>query len=264
METLTVVIVNWNTGDLLAQCLHSLLALPEKEQTLLRKVVVVDNNSRDDSVTRARRAAGSDSRVQFTVLPQNSGFAHANNIVLSQAGSDSHVLLLNPDTRVLPGAIQEMMAALVREPGAGVVGPNLLNADFTVQPSVRNFPTWGVLVFFLLKLHRLFPRATFWRRYLQADFDYTQEARVDQVMGAAFLIRRQTLEQVGFLDEGFWIWFEEVDYCRRVHRKGWSVLYTPRAQVIHVGGVSFGQWKSLRRYLQFIRSAARYARKYLL
>lgn len=264
MSKLNIIIVNWNTGRLLAGCLKSLLALPEEERALITRVAAVDNASTDNSLSLAREAAGDSSLIRFMPLSENVGFARANNLAAAKLGLSHHILLLNPDTEVRPGSIAALLSVLEKDPKIGIVGPKLLNPDGSLQPSVRNFPTWGVLIFFALKLHRIWKQAKLWRQYLRRDFSYETAQAVDQVMGAAFLIRDTVLQEIGLLDEGYWIWFEEVDYCQRVHAKGWKVFYTPEAEIIHAGGASFGQWTGISRYIQFMKSASRYAYTYLM
>lgn len=264
MKKMIIAIVNWNTGQLLAQCLQSLLKLPADEQGMIESIVVIDNASSDNSLEQARQAIQPSSLVTFKAQAENIGFAKANNIVISEFAETHDILLLNPDTVVLPGAISAMRQVLAENPKAGIIGPRLLNADGSLQPSVRALPGWAVLLFFLLKLNRFWPNARLWREYVQRDFNYTRQQPAAQVMGAAFLIRSKTAQEIGGLDEKFWLWFEEVDYCKRAAQAGWEVWYTPTAQIIHFGGVSFGQWGSWRRYGQFMRSAARYAHKHLI
>lgn len=261
MDKVIVLIVNWNTGKLLKECLEALLQLPERG--LVAGIYVADNASSDDSLRLASEAAGD--RVRFLALKENAGFARANNLLWEQARQegfrDSHVLLLNPDTRVRPGSVKTLVELLQRRPRAGVVGPKLLNLDGSLQPSVRRLPNLGAFMGLALKLH-YWGRPAWRRRYMAEDFDYGKEQMAEQVMGAAFLIRNQAAAEVGWLDERFWVWFEEVDYCKRILDKGWQVWFTPAAQVIHAGGVSFGQINGLKRGRPWLRSMRYYARKH--
>ncbi|HLD25896.1 MAG TPA: glycosyltransferase family 2 protein [Candidatus Andersenbacteria bacterium] len=268
MTQIGISIVNWNTGELLARCLRSLAALPDAERAGIAEVVVVDNASRDRSVAQATVAAAENAdqlRIRLVNLKENAGFARANNIAierLTRRSPDCHVLLLNPDTEVRTGALPVLLGVLERHERAGIVGPKLLNPDGTLQPSVRAFPSLGVFVCLFLKLHRLSPRLKLWQRYMQADFDYTREQPVDQVMGAAFLIRREVLKVLGGLDEAFWVWFEEVDFCKRARVAGWEAWYTPAGEIVHHGGVSFSQLSSWRRAIPWVRSSLHYASKH--
>lgn len=258
---ITVIIVNWNTGRLLKECLESLAALPEKN--MMAEVIVVDNASADDSFVQAK---GVTIGVPTTLmgLHKNIGFAAANNMAIRQRrDKQSHVLLLNPDTRVKSGAVAAGLKELADTARVGIVGLHLRNPDGTTQPSVRRLPTLGAFVFLFLKLRRLFPRTALWRRYVWTDFDYSRRQKVEQVMGAVFFIRREVLESVDLLDEKFWVWFEEVDFCRRAMDAGWHIIYTPAGEVVHHQAASFSQWIGLKRTLPFLQSGLRYARKHL-
>ncbi len=258
---LSIVIVNWNTGKRLAACLLSLTHLPDK--ALIQKVWVVDNNSSDRSLEEAA-AIDTGALTEFIRLPKNIGFARANNVALQkiQAAGLTHVLLLNPDTEVKAGAIRTLLTVLDSQARAGIVGPKLLNVDGSVQASVRRFPTLAVFLWLFLKLSRLWTNLPFWKRYMQTDFNYERSQRVDQVMGAAFLIRDEVLKSIGFLDENFWIWFEEVDYCKRAKAAGWEVWYQPAGEIVHYGGVSFNQLLGVRRTVPFLNSAMYYVTKH--
>lgn len=258
---LSIIIVNWNTGRLLTKCLQSLQQLPEADRSLVSTVFVVDNASSDDSVAQAKKVAGP-VPVKWVELRANRGFAAANNVAIKQC-SNEHILLLNPDTEVKPGALPALHKVLGENPAAGIVGCKLLNTDGTLQPSVRAFPTLATFIFMFKKLPRLFPSARLWQNYLRTDFDYAREQTVDQVMGAAFLIRNEVIQKVGLLDETFFVWFEEVDYCRRAKQAGWGVLYTPHAEIIHHGGASFHQLIGLKKSLPWLKSSLHYTRKHL-
>src|SRR3989338_3986658 len=209
MQKVAIIIVNWNTGKLLGKCLDSLAKLPNEEIELIDEVIVVDNASIDNSLVAAEVAVVKNLNrpvVRFVKAKRNLGFAAANNVGLKRIkerhGGYIHTLLLNPDTSVRPDALKGLREVLERRASAGVIGAKLLNQDGTIQPSIRNFPAFKNLLLLMFKLGRL---ADF------GQFNYDQEQSVDQVMGAAFLIRDKVLEQVGELDENFWIWFEEVD-----------------------------------------------------
>lgn len=264
MEQLSVVIVNWNTGKLLAECLEFLERLPEK--SIIRHVLIIDNASSDNSLMQAKTVAD---RAGFTILPQskNLGFAKANNIgityIQEHGGSDDHILLLNPDTIVHPHAIENMLAVLCSDTTIGIVGPILLETNGATQPSVRLFPTLPIFVLLFLKLHRIFLNTQIWINYMMASFDYTRQQQVDQVMGAAFLVRNTLIDTIGLLDEGFWIWFEEVDYCKRAQDAGFAVVYTPDASITHYKGTSFNQLIGLKKTQPLLKSSLRYAKKHL-
>lgn len=265
MTKLAIVIVNWNTGELLAKCLQSLVDLPDIERSLIDEVYVVDNASSDNSVARAKLVVGrniNQPRVRFIQHERNLGFAAANNIAFerirdrraAEEAHHPHVLLLNPDTEVREGALENMMNVLDKQHKVGIVGPKLLNPDQTVQESLRQFPTFTTFVLFMLKMGKLADHG---------DFDYEREQIIDQVMGSAFLIRNVLFDELGDLDEAFWVWFEEVDYCQRAYAAGWQVAYTPTAQIVHHGGISFGQLIGWHKTVPWLRSSLHYASKYL-
>lgn len=226
MPLVTVIIVSYNTRELLAQCLESLR--PETVMTSV-SVTVVDNASHDGSVAMVR-----DRFPWVTVVESlvNSGFAAANNLVLRDLASP-YALLLNSDTVVAPGTIQHMLDCMERRPDAGVVGCRLLNADDSLQRSCWRFPhplrALGEALGVTQALRR---------RSNYSEWDYASERRVDFVIGACLLLRKATLDQAGIFDERFFMYGEEMDLCYRLARAGWSVWYTPERSVVHYGGAS--------------------------
>jgi len=249
---LSVVIVAYNCRDALADCLASLESEP---CDLLLETIVVDNASRDGTAEMVRRRF---ERVRLIANDANRGFAAANNQGIDLA-SGRHILLLNPDTVVHGGAPAALVAALDADARLGVCGPQLLNADGSIQPSVRRFPTFAALLHQYTPLRVLgFLRGAY-RRYKMKDFDFRTAADVDIVMGAAFCVPRRVLDEVGVLDERFFVYFEEMDFCRRVHRAGYRVRFEPAAKVTHIGGVSAA---TATANLFFCRSLFRYVRKH--
>lgn len=263
MSSVSIVIVNWNTGKLLASCIASILSLPEYDQ--VRHVVVIDNRSSDTSFTEAKKQFGNDKKVSFVYSGENLGFARATNIGIRRLGklNTNHVLLLNPDTELDRGSLQAQLNALESEATIGIVGPRLVNPDRSLQPSVRMFPSTTAMLMLSLKLQHFFPQARAWQQYMAANFDYDKQQIVDQVMGACFLIRREALNDIGLLDERFWVWFEEVDFCKRAASAGWKTVYTPTGTVVHYGGASFHQLVGLKKSLPFMQSALLYSAKHL-
>lgn len=253
----SIIIVNWNTGVLLRQCLDSLRnGFSDGEEY---EVFVIDNASFDQSVAIAE---GSPQKIQFFQMKNNLGFAKANNIGIRQAKGD-YIILLNPDTVATEGCFTKLMAFLQNKPNVAAVGPRLLNADLTWQPSCRRFPSAGVLAAMFLKIPHFFPSLASYRKYLMKDFTYEAATAVDQIMGACMVIPRGALERVGLLDERYWIWFEEVDWCKRASELGLEVWFSPVAEIVHYGGVSFKQaFVPVRKEWRFMRSALRYARKH--
>ena len=240
MSAVTVIVVNFNTGDLARQCLASAAA---DLATCDWNAIVVDNASRDGSVT----ALGGLERTRVIANARNVGFGAAVN----QAVRDSSaplLWLLNPDCEVTSGAFRALRETLERHADCAVAAPRLLNADGSVQASARGDPTaWTGLFGRHSLLARVFPSSSPARRNLPAQDLVNagvESAPVDWVMGAAMLIRRDAFERVSGFDERFFIYWEDADLCRRLRDAGWSTRYVPRAIVRHPGGASAGTDKA--------------------
>jgi GT2 family glycosyltransferase len=234
---LSVIVVSWNTRELLRKCLQTLL-LEIKE--IEGEVFLVDNDSADGS---AQMVASEFPTVNLIANSTNRGFAAANNQALELC-KGQYVLLLNPDTEVRPDAIKTLLEFMTQHPRAGIVAPQLLNSDGTIQQSCRAFPTFFNLLVELLGLSRLFPNVQRFREYKMLDWNHDDERQVDQPEGACLLLRRQVIDEVGNLDEGFFMLFEEVDWCYRIKESGWEIWFTPSARVVHHYGQSIKQVKA--------------------
>lgn len=266
---LAVVIVNWNVRDLLRRCLVS-VRRGLAEASLDGRVVVVDNGSRDDSVAMLRADFP---WVQVIASPNNVGFTAGNNLALRALGFGAplspspapdmprYVLLLNPDTEIVGAALAHMLAYMDAHPDVGLLGPRLRYPDGSVQPSRRRFPTLRSAFLESTLLQRWRPDAAALRDFYMADRpdDVTQD--VDWVVGAAMLVRRAALCQVGLLDEGYFMYSEEVDWARRLKAAGWRVVYLPQAEIMHYEGRSSEQVVA-QRHIYFQSSKVRYIRKW--
>ncbi|MBI1961587.1 MAG: glycosyltransferase family 2 protein [Parcubacteria group bacterium] len=186
---------------------------------------------------------------------KNLGFAAANNQGIGEARG-KYILLLNPDTEFTENSLKKVFDRMESDPSIGVLGCKLLNPNGSLQPSVRRFPRVRDIKVIFFKLYKLFPSLL--DRYLAKDFNYSREQEVDQVMGAFFCIRRSVIDQIGLLDDKYFIWFEEVDFCRRAKAVGFKVVYWPGTSIIHHAGQSFGQAPSVKKQWWFFRSAWRY------
>jgi len=247
----SICIVNWNVAPLLKACLSSIA-----KQTVAERIqtIVVDNASTDGS---AEMVATTFPQVQLIRNQTNTGFARANNQALAQTTAP-FVLFLNPDTELPIEAIKTLIDVANQNPTVGIFGPKLLNPDGSLQPSVRRFPDFLSQAMVVLKLHHRWPKLRPVARYYANDHDSATFGQVDQVMGACFFVRRDVIKAIGGFDEGYWIWFEEVDYCRRAKNAGWPTAYSPTPAVIHHGGTGFRQVASLKRQRLFLRSLNRY------
>lgn len=253
---LSIIIVNWNAGPFLRKCLDALPAATGG--AFPYEVFVADNASTDDSLRDAR---GSAQPFREIPLLTNAGFAHANNVALQRAKGDI-LLLLNPDTEPRPGSLAALVEFFHTQPRTGIVGGRLWNSDGTAQRSVRRLPSPTVLALLLTRLAWLFPKLAPYREYEMADFPYDQPMRVEQVMGACFAIRRAVLQALGPLDERYWIWFEETDYCARALKAGFDIWFAPSVEVVHHLATAFRQVSALRRAWWFSSSALKYAAKH--
>lgn len=227
---LSIVIVNWNVRDFLRRCLDSVYAHPCPGRI---EVWVVDNASTDGSTQMVRACFP---QVKLIENQQNAGFARANNQAIRQAGG-RYVLLLNPDTEVKPGALQELVQFMDGHPLAGAAGSLLLNPDHSLQISCYRAPTLGREFLRLFHLDGLIPTGC----YHMECWDKDTPREVDILQGACLLLRRQALEQVGLLDESFFIYSEDVDLCYRLQKAGWRLYWVPGARVVHYGGQSTQQ-----------------------
>jgi GT2 family glycosyltransferase len=222
--SLAIVIVSYETPGHLATALASLARSTVKG----RAIVVVDNSRSDACAEVARSTPG----VTLIRNPKNVGYARAVNQGL-QAVTTDFVLVLNPDIEVEPGAIGRLLQAMGERPQAGLAGAKLLNPDGTLQHSCRRFYTLWAILLRRTFLGRLFPGARALREHLMLDWDHQSLRDVDWLIGACLLVRRRALEDVGPMDERFFLYFEDVDWCARMHHRGWQVLYVPEAVMIH-------------------------------
>ncbi len=259
MVDLSIVILSWNVRDLLRQCLESVASgrpLSTNHPPLTTEIIVVDNASSDGSVEMVHTEFP---EVRLIANQTNRGYTGGNNDGIAVAVG-RYVMILNPDTRVLADALAAMAAYADARPDVGVVGPQLLNPDGSVQSSRRRFPTLTTGLFESTWLQPLAPRDVL-RRYYMLDQPDDAIQEVDWLFGACFLVRREVIQQVGALDEDFFMYSEEMDWCRRIQQAGWKVVYLPTAQVIHYGGKSSDQ-VAAQRHIYFQTSKVRYFRKH--
>lgn len=232
-----VVIVNWNAGDKLANCLRS---IPSGGEGLTIHVVVLDNASTDGS----REVVECDfPNVEVLQSRDNVGYACANNQVLTRyAHSARFVLLLNPDTVVAPHTFRRMLDFLEANSRVGIVGCRIVTPQGTLDWACkRMFLTPSLLFYKALRLDKLFPKSPRFGRYHLTYVDEEQIQEVDSVVGAFMMIRRECLETVGLLDDSYFMYGEDVDFCWRAKEAGWRVFYVPTATILHHKGESTRQ-----------------------
>ncbi len=233
---LSVIIVSWNVKTLLAACLRSVFASLARSH-LSCEVIVVDSASGDGSAEMVRAQFP---EVQLVALNENVGFTRGNNLAI-QRSQGRYLLLLNPDTEVVGDALGAMASYMEAHPDVGVLGPQLLNKDGSVQPSRRRFSTLATAFLESTVLQQWCARSGILHRYYVSDRANDEEQEVDWVTGACFLVRRDVLASVGLLDEAFFMYSEELDWQYRIKKAGWRVVYLPTARVIHYGGQSSSQ-----------------------
>ena len=249
--TVSVIIVNWNTRQLLGQCLDTLC---ENMNGLDYDVWVVDNASSDDSVPFLR---SHHPWVHVVESDRNLGFAGANNLAM-HLSSGRYMLLLNSDAFVTPDAVTSLIRCADADVQSGIVGACLLNPDGTFQASHTPFPSLGREWLILTGLGR----KLFGEHYpSRGPEDGIGRQRVDYVEGACLLVRRTAFEQVGGMDEGYFMYAEEVDWCFSMKAAGWQVWYEPAAKVTHIGGAS-STGRRTRREADLYRSRIRFFRKH--
>jgi hypothetical protein len=254
MPDLSIVIVNWNVCDLLRRCLAS---LPAATGSLECEVFVVDNASTDDSAAMVRSEFP---HVTLIVNAENQGFTRANNQAIDRSAG-RYVVLLNPDTEAAPNALATMAAYMDAHTDVGVVGPRLLYGDGSIQSSRRRFPTLATLFVESTVLQRVFRRSALIKRYYILDRPNDQVQDVDWLVGACLAVRRRAIEGAGLLDERFFMYSEEVDWCLRIKQLGWKIVYLPTASVTHHEARSSEQAPASQ-HIHFHTSRVTYAHKH--
>ena len=256
---LSIVIVNWNTRELLAGCLESVIRSQHSEhlisdlQPLSPETFVVDNASTNGSAAMVQERFP---WVRLIENRENVGFARANNQGIGRA-TGRYVLLLNSDTVVHPGALATLVQFMDAHPRAGACGARLFNPDGSLQPACHPMLTPGRELWRLLFLDHVWPRAT----YPMGKWDATASRRVEVIKGACLLLRRAALDQIGLLDDRYFMYTEEVDLCFRLAQAGWELWYVPAAVVTHFGGASSRQVAE-QMFVQLYRSKTQFFRKF--
>ena len=229
---LSVIIVNWNAKELLAACLESLFA---DREGVTMELFVVDNASSDGSVEMVQRGFPAAILIANT---ENLGFARAANQAIRRSRG-RYILLLNPDTLVVKHALARMVRFLDHQPLVGALGAKILtpNGDIDFRGG-RRFPTPLTEFFDQATFSKIFPTSRIFGRYLMGYWDHNDSREVDLLSGACIMVRRETIEEVGPLDEEFFLYGEDVEWCYRIKRAGWKIFYYAEAQIIHLGGGS--------------------------
>ena len=229
---LSIIIPNWNDGRSLEQCLRSIYGGTGE---ISFEVFVVDNNSSDGSVDTVRAEFP---QVNLIRNKKNLGFSKANNQAIRKSNG-RYILLLNSDTLVLKGALPSMVKFMDTHSEAGTAGCKLLNPDGTLQRScLGSFPTLETEFYNYFYLSQWFPYSRIFGKFLMKWMNYEEVCEIDHCLGACIIVRRNTIADVGLMDEQFFMYFEETDWLYRMKKKGWKIYYIPGAKVVHLGGRS--------------------------
>jgi GT2 family glycosyltransferase len=247
---LSIIIVNWNGGELLRRSVASVIANPTSVEY---EIVVIDNASADDSVALLRasdlvRELSDSGRLRIVENNDNRGFGQANNQAFALTAAP-FLLLLNPDTEVTPGSIDRLLATVRSNSRIAAAGPKLLNGDGSLQISVwRNPPAAWEILLSQLYLYWVLPRRIRGELLLGGHWDHNRERQVPMLSGAAMLIRREVIEDVGGFDEQFHMYGEDNEWCLRMVRGGWQLIFQPAAVILHLGAQSSLQrWSNLEK-----------------
>lgn len=232
---ISVVIVNWRTLDALRACVNSVLA---QKQAPPLEVIVVDNDSGDGSAEMVEREFPD---AKLIKNDQNHGFAYACNQGMRIAAGTRFILLLNPDTVVPPETIRTMVGVAKRRTDAAVVGCRVLNADGSLERTCFRFPSLLNVLLAGLYLNRLFPNSRFFAREFMTWWDRDDEREVDVVTGSFMLVRRDVVDAVGLMDERYFMYVEEADWCYSFTRAGWKCVFSPAAHITHLSSGSSKQ-----------------------
>ncbi len=223
---LSIIIVNYQTAGLLKRCLRGIVAVPTN---LEREIIVVDNDTHDglrDMVTQEFP------QVQFIVSPGNVGFGAGANIGMRLA-QGRHMAIVNPDTVVLEPVFDQLVAYLDSHADVGIVGPQIVNPNGTIQTSCYRFHTPLVPAYRRTALGKTAAGERELAAFLMNDFDHASERDVDWLLGACLVVRQSVIDEIGLFDEQFFLYFEDTDWCRRAWEHGHRVVYQPAARIIH-------------------------------
>jgi GT2 family glycosyltransferase len=245
---ISIIIVNWNTKDLLRKCIESVY---KTIHDVCYEVIVVDNASLDGSVSMLQKAYP---QVIIIQNEENRGFGAANNQAI-QIMNGKYALLLNSDTVLTENAIKELFVFLETHSEAAMVCGQLLNADGSKQNSIASLPTLLTLMTNMPMLEYLFPK-----RYPSKRYHYGEPVEIDSGIGACLMVRKKAIDEVGMFDECYFFFFEETDWARQMKQAGWKVFHVPTANIYHLQGQSIG--KNIRSRIEFYRSRYQYFRKW--
>lgn len=255
MINVTIIVVNWNTAEVTCDCLRSIY---QQTKDITFEVIVVDNASSDDSVVHFKSKFP---EVILIANENNVGFAAANNQAM-EISKGQYVLLLNPDTIVLDGAIQKTFAFAEKHPDIGVLGCQVWMNEKEIQETCMPFPSVGSFLIQVVGLRRFFPKSKLFGWINYGSWDRTTEMDVDVVSGMYMLVRKKAIDEVGMMDEAYFVYAEETDWCFRFKKAQWRCVFTPVARIIHLdGGNKSTDLVKLKMFVQMHKSLLIFYRK---
>lgn len=260
MKDLSIVIVNYNVKDLIVRNLQSIFKFTKD---ITYKVYVVDNNSSDGSVEEMERIF--DNEIQSDLLKiyntkNNNGFSRGNNIPFSEIDS-RYVLYMNPDMEIFDNNFKKQVDFMDINSNIDFSTCKLKYPDGDIQHNVKGLPTFGVNLVVLLKLHHILKTKTL-KKYFLYNFNYEKIQEVEQIMGAYVFARLDSMKKVGLWNEDYWLWWEDVDLCKKIKDNNMKILYNPDNYLVHYEGKSFFQLASIERQKRFNKGMLIYSKKY--
>jgi GT2 family glycosyltransferase len=254
MFDVSIIIVSWNAKQYLLNCLNSLI---DTADGYSQEIIVVDNASSDGSAEMVEKDFP---QVKLIRNEENLGFAKANNIGIKES-TGRYVCLINSDVVVLDNCVKRMIEFMDNHLKAGMAGPKVLNPDRTLQVSCRHFPSiWNNLCQ-AIGLNKVFPKSVFFSEPFMNYWSHDSVRSIDVLTGCFWMVRRKSLDDVGLLDESFFFYGEDIDWCKRFQKAGWDVMFNPDAQAIHFGGASSAN-APIRFYIELQKADLHYWEKH--
>jgi len=251
---LSIIIVNYKSADMIIGLIDSIYnGTKEKDH----EIIIVDNYSNDGGIKQIKERYPD---IKVIENPDNLGFATAVNRGI-KASRGQYLLILNPDIIIKPGAIDVLIKSLDDDPRAGAAGGKILNPDGSIQLSGKSFPDPMVMLFVTLGLHKILPHNPVTDKYYHSTEDYGKKHQVEHLMASFLMVKREAIDKAGMMDEKFFLYCEDVDWCYRIHMSGYEIWYLPDSEVVHVKGATTSK-NSYRAIVEYHKSAWYFYRKY--
>lgn len=257
---LSIVIVSWNVKDLLGRLLDSIFQYTDGTDY---EVIVVDNDSKDGTIADLRHYKDWLDKGQLKIIANdyNAGFAKANNQGLKIA-QGKYICFMNPDMELVENSFEKLIQFMEQTPNAGICTCRLVYGDKSIQANVKSDPNLCSQALVLLKLHHFLSWLPCLKKYLRKDFDYSRKQYAQQVMGAFIFTKQDIMAKIKGWDEEYWLWWEDLELCRRVREEGHEIIYLPITEIIHYEGKSFAQTHGLAKQKRFNKGMLIYFRKH--